>query len=136
MTTLLVNFLQLLLRDTKSFPDQLRDIIPPASPGSTLGSLPNSTCLQQIHRETSRKRRIQIFEPLQLAPVIVEEQWLLNPFWMSEKIALLLLPQPSMRSRRISWKCSLMNKTPTYADTYTLGSKSLPSEEGSPPFVG
>ncbi|KAK3519689.1 hypothetical protein QTP70_000999 [Hemibagrus guttatus] len=62
--------------DTKAFPGQPRDIVSPACPGSSPGSLPSGACPEHLPRETSRRHPEQMPEPPQLALFNVEEQWL------------------------------------------------------------
>ena len=70
------HFLQLFREDPKAFPGQPRDIVTPACPRSSSGSLPGGTCQEHLPREASRGHLIQMPEPSQLAPLNVEKQWL------------------------------------------------------------
>ncbi|KAK3530867.1 hypothetical protein QTP70_003638 [Hemibagrus guttatus] len=70
------HFLQLFRRDPEAFPGQPRDIVSPACPESSPGSLPGVACPEHLPRETSRRHPKQIPEPPQLSPFDVEEQWL------------------------------------------------------------
>ncbi|KAF7648003.1 hypothetical protein LDENG_00163310, partial [Lucifuga dentata] len=40
--------------DSKAFPGQPGDVIPPACPGSSPGPLPRWTCLEDLPRESTR----------------------------------------------------------------------------------
>ncbi|KAK3515248.1 hypothetical protein QTP70_012836 [Hemibagrus guttatus] len=56
--------------------DYKRDIVSPACPWSSPGSLPGGACPEYLPRETSRRHRKEIPEPPQLSPFNVEEQQL------------------------------------------------------------
>uniref|UniRef100_A0A3B4ZGC2 Ig-like domain-containing protein n=1 Tax=Stegastes partitus TaxID=144197 RepID=A0A3B4ZGC2_9TELE len=69
---------QLCLGNPKAFPDQPRDIIPPAgsgsAPGSPPGSPPRWTCSENLQRKPPRRHPNQMSKPPQLAPLDVKEQ--------------------------------------------------------------
>ncbi|KAK3509062.1 hypothetical protein QTP70_020202, partial [Hemibagrus guttatus] len=65
---------ELFRRDSEAFPGQPRDIVSPACPGSSPGSLPGGACPEHLPRETSRRHTKQMLEPPQLSPFDVEEQ--------------------------------------------------------------
>ncbi|KAK3574723.1 hypothetical protein QTP86_015383, partial [Hemibagrus guttatus] len=65
---------QLIRRDPEAFPDQPRDIVSPACPGSSLGPLPGGACPEHLPRETSRRHTEQMPKPPQLSPFDMEEQ--------------------------------------------------------------
>ncbi|MEQ2255054.1 hypothetical protein ILYODFUR_009835 [Ilyodon furcidens] len=65
---------QLVQVNTKAFPGQPRDIVPPACPGSFSGPPPGGTCPEHLTREASRTHPNQMPEPPQLAPLDVEKQ--------------------------------------------------------------
>jgi len=50
-----------------------KDIVPPACPGSSLGSPPSWTCLENLSREASRRHPNQMPEPPQLNPFDAKE---------------------------------------------------------------
>ncbi|KAJ0067398.1 hypothetical protein NL108_003487 [Boleophthalmus pectinirostris] len=53
-------------RDSKVFPGQPRDIVPPACPGSSLGPPPGGTCPEHLLWEEPRRHPEQMPEPPQL----------------------------------------------------------------------
>ncbi|MED6282046.1 hypothetical protein CHARACLAT_027922 [Characodon lateralis] len=60
----------------KAFPDQARNIVPPACPGSSSGPPSSGTCPEHLTRKPSRRHPNQMPEPPQLAPLDVEKQQL------------------------------------------------------------
>ncbi|KAK3573469.1 hypothetical protein QTP86_024688 [Hemibagrus guttatus] len=68
------HFLQLFRRDPEALPGQPRDIVSPACPGSSPGSLHGGACPEHLPRETSRRHPKQMPEPHQLSSFDVEEQ--------------------------------------------------------------
>ncbi len=73
---LLSNVFQLLLGDPKTFPGQMRYIIPPACSGSTQGYPTSWTCPENLQRKAPRRHPDQMSKPPQLAPFDMKEQWL------------------------------------------------------------
>lgn len=71
------NTFQDLLGEHKAFPGHMRYIIPPSSSGSTPGSVPCWTCLEELQREANRWHPDPMPEPPTLAP-FVKEQWLFS----------------------------------------------------------
>ncbi|KAK3574391.1 hypothetical protein QTP86_006581 [Hemibagrus guttatus] len=82
------HFLQLFWRDPKAFPGHLRDIVSPACPGSSLGSLPGGTCPEHLPRKMSRRHPKQMPEPPQLSPFDVEEQRLYSKLLSGDRSSL------------------------------------------------
>ncbi|KAK3525007.1 hypothetical protein QTP86_012886 [Hemibagrus guttatus] len=58
--------------DSEVFPDQPRDIVPPACPGSSPESLPCGACPEHLPTETFRRHPKQMPEPPPLAPFNVK----------------------------------------------------------------
>ncbi|MEQ2302368.1 hypothetical protein AMECASPLE_006172 [Ameca splendens] len=55
--------LQLLRGEPDAFPGQLRDIVPPACPGPSLGPPPGGTCLEHLPREGDGSDKRSLSEP-------------------------------------------------------------------------
>lgn len=84
---------QLFCKDLKPLPGQLRDIVSPECPGSSLGpSPPYGTALGHLPREASRRHPEQVPGPPQLTPLDAKEQES-TPEWLSFS--------PSLRERPV-----------------------------------
>lgn len=72
------HFLQLFRWDRGAFPDQPRDVVPPACPGSSPGCPPDGTCPAHVPREAFRRYPKKMSEPHLPGRMDVEEKRLYN----------------------------------------------------------
>ncbi|XP_061664447.1 deaminated glutathione amidase isoform X2 [Syngnathoides biaculeatus] len=67
------HFLKFFRRDPEAFPSQPRDVVSPACPGSSSGSLSGGTCPEHLTREASGRHPDQMPQPPHPAPLNAEE---------------------------------------------------------------